>query len=149
MDHYGATQVDLTELTTAIVAGFVANDGVAAKAVPAPISLIHSALAATASARAYTSGKDPVAAIHRSITPDSLIYLEDNHKLRSFGRYIQRKYVLSPEAYRARWNLPPDYPMVAPGYSKLRSKIATKGSRPESAEKAPPQRSPSVSKQAG
>ena len=149
MHQCSATQANLTELTTLIVASFVANNVVAARKIPALISPIHSALTATAAARAHTLGRDPVVPIRQSIAPDDLICLEDGHRLRSLRRYIQRKHALSPEAYRATWNLPPDYPMVAPGYSELRSKIARKGRGPEPAQEAMPKRPPAIPREPG
>jgi predicted transcriptional regulator len=122
-----AAHADLTELTTMIVASFVSNNVVATKEMPILISSAPTALSATSSDHACARGRVPVVPVNESGTPDYLIYLEDGHKLRSLRRYIQCKYSLSPEAYRARWNLPPDYPMVAPGYSELRSGIAKKG----------------------
>jgi predicted transcriptional regulator len=149
MHQCSATQANLTELTTLIVASFVVNNVVAARKILALISPIHSAPAATAAARARTLGRDPIVPIRQSTTPDDLICLEDGHRLRSLRRYIQRKYALSPEAYRARWNLPPDYPMVAPGYSALRSKIARRGRGPEPAEEAMPKRPAPFPKEPG
>lgn len=149
MHQCSATHANLTELATLIVASFVANNVVAARKILALISPIHSALAATAAARAHTQGRDPVVPIRQSITPDDLISLEDGHRLRSPRRYIQRKYALSPEAHRARWNLPPDYPMVAPGNSALRPNIARQRRGPEPAEEAMPKRPPAVPKEPG
>jgi predicted transcriptional regulator len=39
-------------------------------------------------------------------------------------RYLRSQYGMSPEDYRARWGLPPDYPMVAPNYASQRSRLA-------------------------
>lgn len=115
-----AVSADLTELTALIVACFVSNNSVARVRIPQLISDTHAALMATGKHRPPT----PAVPIEESITEEHLICLEDGRKLRSLQRYLQRKFSLTPEQYRMRWNLPPDYPMVAPGYSALRSQIA-------------------------
>ena len=56
--------------------------------------------------------------------PDYLVCLEDGRKLKMLKRYLRSKFDMTPEEYRAKWDLPPDYPMVAPNYAKLRSKHA-------------------------
>jgi predicted transcriptional regulator len=66
----------------------------------------------------------PAVPVSQSITPDFLICLEDGRKLKMLRRYLRSRYSMTPEEYRERWNLPADYPMVAPNYAKLRSKHA-------------------------
>src|SRR4051812_33141689 len=68
---------------------------------------------------------DPVA-VEKSITPDHIICLEDGVRLKTLKRYLFRKYRLTPEQYRNKWGLPPDYPMVAPNYAAKRSVLAKK-----------------------
>jgi len=67
---------------------------------------------------------DPAVPIAKSITKDYLICLEDGRKLKMLKRYLRSKYQMTPEEYRQRWELPVDYPMVAPNYAKLRSEFA-------------------------
>ena len=62
--------------------------------------------------------------VRKSITPDYLICLEDGAKLKMLKRYLMTSYGLTPEAYRVKWGLPRDYPMVAPNYAKRRSALA-------------------------
>ena len=62
--------------------------------------------------------------VRRSITPDYIVCLEDGKKLKMLKRHLRAAYGLSPEEYRAKWNLPTDYPMVAPNYAKQRSNFA-------------------------
>ena len=64
--------------------------------------------------------------IKRSITPEYIVCLEDGKKLKMLKRYLRSNYNLTPEEYRAKWNLPVDYPMVAPNYAKQRSDFAKK-----------------------
>ena len=66
----------------------------------------------------------PAVPIHRSVTPDYIVCLEDGKKLKMLKRHIKTSYNLTPEQYRERWNLGADYPMVAPNYAKQRSKLA-------------------------
>ena len=72
-------------------------------------------------------GNDKLSAhvdIDSSITPEYLICLEDGKKLKMLKRYLKTNFDMTPEEYRKRWNLPPDYPMVAPNYAKRRSQLA-------------------------
>ncbi len=66
----------------------------------------------------------PAVPIDQSVTADYLICLEDGHQCKSLQRYLKHKFQLSPHAYRLRWGLPADYPMVAENYSRHRSYLA-------------------------
>ena len=101
------------------------NVGTAAD-LPALISTVHKALLA-ATGRGEPDAelaKSPAVSIRRSIQPDHLVCLEDGRQFRSLKRHIQTVHNLDPHAYRAKWGLPKDYPMVAPSYSKARSTLA-------------------------
>lgn len=120
-----AAETNLTELTAVIVACFVSNTTTAATDVPKLIASTHAALRRIDALRSTcTEIHKPAVPIEESIGHDYLICLNDGQKLRALKRYIFRKYALSPEQYRKKWGLPDDYPMVAPGYSELRSRIA-------------------------
>jgi predicted transcriptional regulator len=122
-----AAEHNLTELTAVIVACFVSNNSVAIVEVPNLIASTHAALLRVESSRTNTKCRlKPAVAIEESISDEYLICLNDGRKLRALKRHIQQKYSLSPEQYRKQWGLPDDYPMVAPAYSKLRSRIARK-----------------------
>nr|WP_258317117.1 MucR family transcriptional regulator [Brevundimonas diminuta] len=71
-----------------------------------------------------TSLSEPAVPIRKSITPDFIVCLEDGRKFKSLKRHLRTRYNLSPEAYRQRWGLPADYPMVAPNYAKAREDLA-------------------------
>ena len=120
-----AVETNLTELTAVIVACFVSNNPTPATEVPKLIASIHGALRRidTPMTR-LEDGEGPAVPIEESIAHDYLICLNDGQKLRALKRYIHRKYSLTPEQYRKKWGLPDDYPMVAPAYSELRSRIA-------------------------
>ena len=82
---------------------------------------------------------DPAVPIKKSVTDDYIVCLEDGKKLRTLKRYLNTHYDLTPDAYRRRWALPVDYPMVAPSYAKLRSAFAKKaglGRRPNARSKS-------------
>ena len=66
----------------------------------------------------------PAVPIKKSITDDFIICLEDGRKLKTLKRYLMRKHGLTPDAYRKKWRLSPDYPMVAPDYARRRSQFA-------------------------
>jgi predicted transcriptional regulator len=120
-----AVETNLTELTGVIVACFVSNNPLTAPEVPVLIASTHAALRSLDAVRVISEGQQKSAVpIEESVAHDYLICLNDGHKLRALKRYIYRKYSLSPEQYREKWGLPDDYPMVAPAYSALRSKIA-------------------------
>ena len=120
-----AVETNLTELTAVIVACFVSNNPLTALEVPVLIASTHAALHSIDAVRVGSEGEQkPAVPIEESVAHDYLICLNDGQKLRALKRYIYRKYSLSPEQYRERWGLPDDYPMVAPAYSALRSKIA-------------------------
>ena len=115
------------ELTTEIVSAFVARNSVAASDLPALISSVHATLSGLGSPAAPAFAAEPLkpaVSIKKSITPDFLISLEDGRPYKSLKRHLSTKHGLTPEAYRAKWNLPKDYPMVAPNYAKARSDLA-------------------------
>jgi predicted transcriptional regulator len=116
---------DLLELTARIVASFVSNHSLKIGQVSELIGLTYKTLAdlnRTDADRA-TPGT-PAVPIEQSITDEYIVCLEDGRRLKTLKRYIQRRYALTPEAYRARWGLPHDYPMMAPSYARLRSLVA-------------------------
>lgn len=120
-----AVETNLTELTAVIVACFVSNNPLTAVDVPLLITSTHAALCSIDAIGVRSEHEQkPAVPVEESISHEHLICLNDGRKLRALKRYIYRKYSLSPEQYREKWGLPDDYPMVAPAYSELRSKIA-------------------------
>ena len=119
---------DILKLTSEIVAAYVRNNPVPAAEVPAMIKSVHSTLGGlAASVQADGSPvQKPAISIKRSITPEYIVCLEDGKKLKMLKRYLRSNYGLTPEEYRAKWNLPADYPMVAPNYARQRSEFAKK-----------------------
>jgi len=117
---------EIIEMTADIVSAYVGNNSVSAADLPSLIQSIHRALSGVSGApeAVEVAPKEPAVPIKRSIQQDFLICLEDGRKFKSLKRHLRTKYNLSPEEYRAKWNLPRDYPMVAPNYAKARSDLA-------------------------
>lgn len=114
--------------TASIVAAYVSHNTIAADQVPALIAKVHAALSQVSGGQAVVGGEalTPAVPVKRSVFPDYLICLEDGKKFKSLKRHLRTQYKMSPEQYRERWNLPADYPMVAPNYAKTRSQLAKK-----------------------
>lgn len=120
-------KVFLLGLTRDIVAAYVTNNSVEPPALEEMISDVYSALEAIQlgeNAVLDVEVFDPAVPIETSLSDDYIICLEDGLPFKSLKRHIRSKYGLSPDAYREKWKLPPDYPMVAPNYAKERSRIA-------------------------
>jgi predicted transcriptional regulator len=121
-------KAEVLAMTTAIVAAYVGHNTIEAEQIDPLIRRVHTTLFSLAD-RAGAEQKDdprPAVAVKRSITADYLICLEDGKKFKSLKRHLRSHYNLSPEEYREKWSLPPDYPMVAPNYAEARSKLAKK-----------------------
>lgn len=112
---------------TGIVSAYVRNNSVGMADLPDLIRSVHAALQ-TLSGPSAAEPEPPKPAVpaKKSIFKDYLVCLEDGLKFKSLKRHLRSKYGLSPDEYRQKWGLPADYPMVAPGYSEKRSKLAKK-----------------------
>ena len=119
---------ELLALTTNIVASHVSNNSVASTELPQLIQQVYAALSsAGGSVAAPTPARpQPAVPIKRSVTPDFIICLEDGKKLKMLKRHLKTRYNMTPDEYRERWDLAPDYPMVAPNYAAQRSTLAKK-----------------------
>ena len=117
---------ELLELTTEIVAAHVGNNTVAPDDLPQLIQDIYKTLSAVGNSQAAAEKPRPAVPVKKSIFPDYIICLEDGKKLKMLKRHLKTAYNMSPEEYRERWGLLPDYPMVAPNYAKHRSNLAKK-----------------------
>jgi predicted transcriptional regulator len=118
---------DLLALTTEIVAAHISNNTVAVGDLGQLINQVYQSLAnigGAASASAPATRPQPAVSVKKSIQPDYLVCLEDGKKLKMLKRHLKTAYNMSPEAYRERWGLPNDYPMVAPNYAQQRSRLA-------------------------
>ncbi len=120
----GAKNDDLLGLTAKIVAAHVSNNTVALGDIPGLIHQVHQALRGAGALAAVPSRPQPAVPVKRSILADYIVCLEDGKKLKMLKRHLKTAYNLTPEQYRERWGLPPDYPMVAPNYARQRSQLA-------------------------
>ena len=119
------TTRDLIELTVQVVASFVARNTITAAELPALIRTTYAVLSELSANRSCSRQRPaPAVPVDESVTRDYIVCLDDGRRLKTLKRYLRRKYSLTPEQYRARWDLPDDYPMVAPGYAELRSTLA-------------------------
>jgi len=117
---------DLLELTTDIVSAYASHNEIAAEAMPALIANVYEALAAAGQDVAEAEPLIPAVPVTESLADDYIICLEDGEKYKSLKRHIRTNHDLTPMAYREKWGLPKDYPMVAPNYAKERSALAKK-----------------------
>ena len=113
-------------LTAQIVSAHVANNSVDAEALPSLIQNIYKTLSAIDEGTPIVEKKEPAVPIKKSVYADHIICLEDGKKLKMLKRHLKTAYNMSPDQYRDKWGLPPDYPMVAPNYAKHRSSLAKK-----------------------
>ena len=118
---------EIIGLVADIVSAYVSNNSVPAADLPALIATTHSAIADLGKeppAPTLAEKAAPAVSIKKSITADFLICLEDGKKFKSLKRHLRTAYDMTPDQYRAKWGLPPDYPMVAPSYAEARSNLA-------------------------
>jgi predicted transcriptional regulator len=121
-----AQSVDVLGLTAQIVSAHVSNNSVTPDALPALIQEVYRTLAGIGREPAAPDKPQPAVPVKKSVFADHIICLEDGKKLKMLKRHLKTAYNMSPEQYRERWSLPPDYPMVAPNYAKHRSSLAKK-----------------------
>jgi predicted transcriptional regulator len=127
-------------MVTDVVAHYLSKNPVAPADLPGVINSVYVALNGQTAAPAVAAEvrPEPAVPIKRSVNADYIICLEDGKKLKMLKRHLATAYGLTPEEYRNRWNLPADYPMVAPNYAAQRSALAKEiglGSRPRLAKK--------------
>ncbi|MBZ9709310.1 MucR family transcriptional regulator [Mesorhizobium sp. ESP7-2] len=117
-------QLDTVSIAADIVAAYVSNNPLPVGELPKLIGDIHGALKGIGTpATEPVVKQEPAVSIKKSVTPDFIICLEDGKKFKSLKRHLQH-FNLTPDQYRQKWNLPTDYPMVAPNYAATRSALA-------------------------
>lgn len=122
------SQSEILRMTAQVVASYVGKNPVAADQLPELINSVHQSLKSINSdtPEVEEEPQKPAVSIRKSIQPDYLVCLEDGKKLKMLKRHLRTTYGMTPEEYRAKWGLPPDYPMVAPNYAAQRSEFAKK-----------------------
>src|SRR6516165_5931380 len=113
-------------LTADIGSAYVSNNTVPANDIPNLINQVHLALLRVSGGQNETQPEPlkPAISVKKSITPEYIVCLEDGKKFKSLKRHLRTQYNMTPEQYREKWQLPTDYPMVAPNYAAARSQLA-------------------------
>ena len=115
----------LLELTTDLLAAYVSNNTIAPDTLPELIKTVYNALEQTTQPEMEVVERPiPAIAINKSVSDDCIICLEDGQSYKSLKRHLRTRHDMTPKAYREKWGLPADYPMVALNYSKQRSHLA-------------------------
>ena len=125
-------------LTAQIVSAHVSNNPVPTDALPALIQQVYKSLSEVGSIPAEPERPQPAVPVKKSVFAEYIVCLEDGKKLKMLKRHLKTAYNMTPEQYRERWGLPPDYPMVAPKYAQHRSSLAKSiglGTKPRPAAK--------------
>ncbi|WP_209348040.1 MucR family transcriptional regulator [Pontixanthobacter sp. CEM42] len=117
----------LITLTSDIVAAHVSNNNVDGEELPSLITNVYGALAGLGQDEDPVEERpEPAVSIRASVKKDYIVCLEDGKKFKMLKRHLMTEYNMTPDEYRARWDLPSDYPMVAPSYSETRRDLAKK-----------------------
>jgi predicted transcriptional regulator len=116
----------LVTLTADIVAAHVSNNSVALSDMPLLINKVHSALSGLSVTEPVVVPLEPAVPVRNSVKKDHIVCLEDGKKLKMLKRHLMTHYGMTPDDYRAKWDLPADYPMVAPDYAEVRRTLAKK-----------------------
>ncbi len=119
---------ELLRMTTEVVAAYVSNNVLPATQISDVIGAVYTSLKALDGGMPEVKSEPlkPAVPVKKSVNPDYLICLEDGKKLKMLKRHLRTTYNMTPEEYRAKWGLAPDYPMVAPNYAAQRSDFAKK-----------------------
>ncbi len=117
---------DILALATDVVAAYVSNNSLPADALAGLVTSVYISMVDAISEQSETQSEPltPAVAPETSVTDDFIICLEDGKKYKSLKRHLRTKFELTPKAYREKWGLPADYPMVAKNYSRERSRLA-------------------------
>lgn len=115
---------DVLGFTAQIVAAHVSHNSISAEALPSLINEVYRTLSGAHQASAPAERPEPAVPIKKSVFPDYIICLEDGKKLKMLKRHLKSAFNMTPEQYRERWDLPPNYPMVAANYARQRSSLA-------------------------
>ena len=138
-DDKDTSSADLLRMTAEVAAAYVSNNTLPAADLTEVIKTIYASLLSLDRPEgAGTTSQKPMVPIKKSVTPEYIVCLEDGKKLKMLKRHLRTAYRMTPEEYRVKWGLPPDYPMVAPNYAQQRSVFAKRiglGRKPGSKKK--------------
>lgn len=133
-----------------IVSAHVSNNAVAASDLPGLIQAVYASLAALGQApEPAVAELKPAVSVRASVKPDAVTCLECGEKMKMLKRHLGTEHGMTPADYRARWNLPADYPMVAPDYAAKRKELAVRiglGRKPKAAVPEAPAKAPKAAK---
>ncbi|HTV89845.1 MAG TPA: MucR family transcriptional regulator [Stellaceae bacterium] len=123
-----AAEDELLRMTAEVVSAYVSNNTLPTTQLADIIQAVYNSLRGLEGPAVEPPAEPlkPAVPIRKSVTPEYLICLEDGKKLKMLKRHLRSTYNLTPDEYRAKWGLPPDYPMVAPKYAEQRSEFAKK-----------------------
>jgi len=115
-------------MTADVVAAYVGNNTLPTAQLGEVINAVYASLKSLDRqvAQVQSEPLKPAVPIRKSVTPEFLICLEDGKKLKMLKRHLRSTYNMTPDEYRSKWGLAPDYPMVAPNYAERRSEFAKK-----------------------
>jgi predicted transcriptional regulator len=128
----------IISLTAQIVSAHVAANDVSAVQLPGLIREVYQALATVGQVSAEPVEPVPVVAVKKSVFPDHIICLDCGQSFRMLKRHVSTDHQMTPDQYRAKWGLPPSYPMVASEYTAIRSKLAKESGLGRKIEAPPP-----------
>jgi predicted transcriptional regulator len=119
---------DILRMAVDVVAAYVSKNPLPAGQIPEVIHTVYSSLSQidNQTPEVKPEAPRPAVPVKKSVTPDYIVCLEDGKKLKMLKRHLRTTYNMTPDEYRAKWGLPPDYPMVAPNYAAQRSDFAKK-----------------------
>jgi predicted transcriptional regulator len=118
--------LDVMGLVTDIVSAYISNNTIEPTELPAFVQLVKRSLMSLNSNHSFAlaSRSEPAVPVEQSIQPDYIVCLEDGKRMKMLKRHLKTSYNMTPDQYRERWNLPANYPMVAPNYAIKRQGIA-------------------------
>ena len=115
----------ILRLTTDIVSSYLSHNAVSVKEIPAVLDTVHTKITELFRSGSFsTEMQAPLVPVEDSVTDDHIICLEDGKKFKMLKKHLEAHHGMTPQEYRAKWRLPPDYPMVAPNYSARRQELA-------------------------
>ena len=112
------------DLVATIVSSYLKHNTVSADALPTVIASVHQTLSGLAKAPSPAEPRTPAVPVQQSVRPDHVVCLECGFRSQMLRRHLRLQHGLERAEYYARWQLPPDYPITAPGYSARRSAMA-------------------------